>query len=155
MTRSSETYRKRKAEGVCVDCGTEAPIPGRVLGVKCRADRRAKSPTLTNARQLSLHLPTGREAPAETAKTRFQRMYRDRVAGGLCVDCGACAPVRFERFCKACQRSRRRRTQTLMQERADQDIGIFCPLRVKPSPAVYVGQIEGRSVDLEVVWDGR
>ena len=85
-----ETYKWRKEHGICVDCGRNDAMDGKVRCAKCRA----------KVRRLYLQ---HREEYISRAKTRIQRHLDE----GLCISCGNKVDGNSRRHCLSCLEKRR------------------------------------------------
>ena len=92
-----QRYERKKAAGVCVQCGKVPHTPGRTCCAKC-AERRKK-----------YHYPKTPEAAEryrEMARTSNKARYEGRKAAGLCTRCGEpAAPGKTN--CEECLRKMR------------------------------------------------
>lgn len=106
-----ERYYHYKAAGICVTCGSNWVVPGRVRCKACAARDDA--------------MRRRRDPDGSAARERFRRLRDTRRAAGLCTDCGR--PAKQGRVrCADCLRRRaesakvyeirKRLRQTTMQE---------------------------------------
>ena len=87
---NKETYKWRKDHGICVDCGRNDAIGGKVRCVRCRE----------KARRMYLQ---NKEAYLKRAKARIQRHLDE----GICISCGKKVDGNSRRHCIACLEKRR------------------------------------------------
>lgn len=137
--------------------------PCRVCGTKkkpawtkrCAAHTRPRS----TAQQMVLAFvhAEGKHKQGRTPKapmSRFAKRYQDRLAAGVCVDCGDGENMLSHRLCARCFEKRGSKLKGAMStfEMHPRDIGLTCPVRWVLPPPVFVAIVRGQAVEHQVVW---
>ena len=110
--RADRERRRRRVEervalGLCVRCGRVAPVEGGRTCEGCRVRRRAAD-RLRAARRRDAGITRLRDPEARKAEYRRARERADeRLARGLCAQCGLNAHEPDRRLCKTCGKKRR------------------------------------------------
>lgn len=125
-------YNYYKSHGICVTCGQENAMPGRVRCWRCLASRREHEAEYRD-----------RKTAAEQAEVNRLRRERDaakraeRRASGLCPNCGRKRDDEAYALCRACRHSakrsatRKRRNDGVLPSGLRGD-GLFCAVCMKP-----------------------
>jgi hypothetical protein len=127
----------------CRVCGTKVK-PARARN--CAKHTRPRSPAQQAV--LAFMHAEGKHKQGRPAQplTRHAKRYQDRLAAGLCVDCGDPDRMPNHRLCFECYEKR----QPKHVELDTRDLGLTCPVRTYPQRAPFV--ING--LEHVVVWDG-
>ena len=96
----------RRANGLCPNCGKRPPAPGRSLCGSCAGNKRVA----WRARYARLKVagkPRRDRKARAYERERSRRQTAERLARGLCPDCGDAPPERNRRLCAPCAGKRR------------------------------------------------
>ena len=100
-------YERKKAAGVCVQCGKVQPTPGRTYCAKCAEQRK---------KYYYVPTPETAEQYRETARAYNKARYERRKAAGLCTRCGEpAAPGKTN--CENCLRKMRENMRRRREEK--------------------------------------
>lgn len=100
-------YKKKKAAGVCAQCGKVPPTPGRTYCEKCAEQRK---------KYYYVPTPETAEQYRETARAYNKARYERRKAAGLCTRCGEpAAPGKTN--CENCLRKMRENMRRRREEK--------------------------------------
>ena len=106
--RDRERFRRRTAEriaqGLCPNCGKEPPEPERRLCAPC-AGKRREAERVRDAKRRAAGKPRHRNP--ETERARERRRVAERIAQGLCANCGKEPPAPDRTLCRCCAEKRR------------------------------------------------
>ena len=106
--RDRERFRRRTAEriaqGLCPKCGKVPPEPERRLCMPC-AGKRREAERVRDAKRRAAGKPRHRNSEKERARER--RRTAERVAQGLCPNCGKAPAEPERRLCAPCAGKRR------------------------------------------------
>ena len=106
--RDRERFRRRTAEriaqGLCPKCGKEPPEPERRLCAPC-AGKRREAERVRDAKRRAAGKPRHRNP--ETERTRERQRTAERIAQGLCANCGKEPPAPDRTLCRRCAGKRR------------------------------------------------
>ena len=106
--RDRERFRRRTAEriaqGLCPNCGKKPPEPERRLCAPC-AGKRREAERVRDATRRAAGKP--RHGNPETERARERRRAAERIAQGLCANCGKEPPAPDRTLCRCCAGKRR------------------------------------------------
>ena len=123
LATDRERFRKRterrRAAGLCPRCGARRPENGHALCGVCAEKRRA-SERARDARRRAAGIKRRRNVAAERARDR--QRTGERIARGICTQCGACRPEAGRRLCGTC--AARRREAERVRYRKARDAGL-------------------------------
>ena len=101
--RDRERFRRRTAariaQGLCVNCGKAPPEPERRLCAAC-AGKRREAERVRDAKRRAAGKPRCRNSKTERARER--QRTAERVAQGLCANCGKAPPTPDRTLCRRC-----------------------------------------------------
>ena len=106
--RDRERFRQRTAgriaQGLCPNCGKAPPEPERRLCAPC-AGKRREAERVRDAKRRAAGKPRYRNP--ETERARERRRAAERLAQGLCANCGKTPPEPDRTSCRRCAGKRR------------------------------------------------
>ena len=107
--RRQRQIAERRAAGLCPECGTAPPEPGRSVCGPCGEERRAAARVRYAKGKAAGKLYGGRkiETRRRIGREKSRRRLAARLAAGLCTSCGKRPPVDGGTTCEPCREARR------------------------------------------------
>ena len=117
--RARRQTERRRAEGLCTECGKAPAAPGRASCEPCLEQRRAEDRARYAAGKAAGKLYGGAnvETKRRSARAKGKRRRKAWREAGLCVRCGEPPAVEGGKICTPCQERRRAKERRNYAER--------------------------------------